>query len=87
MRDSIVHSFASAQRTRPQGIRHITSEDVLVLVLVNTVGVGEGDAVVLLSAKWAPAVEVKASQGKRTRTWLDEARKSAPPSAPKAARR
>ena len=51
-RDSIVHSLASAQRTRPKGLRHITSEDVVVLVLVNTADICQVDEVVLLSAKW-----------------------------------
>ena len=76
VRDSIVHSLASVERTRPKAMRHITSEDVLVHVLVNTSEIREGDEIVLFTAKRDPAVEVKASQGKRSRTWIDEARKS-----------
>ena len=51
VRDSIVHSLASVQRTRPKDIRHIASEDALAPVLLNTVDIREGDELVLLSAK------------------------------------
>ena len=60
VRDSIVHSLASVERTRPKAMRQITSEDVLVHVLVNTSEIREGDKIVLFTAKRGPVVEVKA---------------------------